>query len=628
MDRRLHDLIEAIYGQELGREAAERVEELLKRCAERIRRPSALGEASKPEVSGSPRAARAPEAAETPEAAEGDGARFPLSERDAVMITYADQFRGPEGNPLSYLYRFLDEEAEGALSGVHILPFWPYSSDDGFSIIDYRRVDPVFGDWEDIERIAGEYSLMADLVLNHCSVRSRWFQGFLAGEKPYTEYFITVPPDTDLSMVVRPRAHPLLTPFETAHGTKHVWTTFSADQVDLNFASPTVLEEMLDVFLLYIEHGVRIIRLDAIAYLWKEIGHPSIHHPKTHLLVRLFRAVIDEIAPWVVLLTETNVPHEENVSYFGDGGNEAHMVYNFSLPPLVLDAFLREDATKLTRWAAELKRPSDEVTFFNFLASHDGIGLLPARGILSEEEIGTMIETVKARGGRISYKATPDGRIPYEMNVNYLSAVTDGNLPTEQRARAFLCSQAIMLALSGVPGVYVHSLIGSENWAAGVEQTGVNRSINREKLEYATLVDELQTDGTLRAAVFEGYRRMLQVRCADQAFHPAAPQEILDAGTAVCALLRGGDMYAGADAGDRGAAPAAPAASSLVLCLHNVSSEETVCRFRSDRVGSPTENTFRELISDDVFFPHWEKGREGEFSVSLEPFEVMWLKLG
>ncbi|NBB89800.1 MAG: alpha-amylase [Spirochaetes bacterium] len=591
MNQRIYDLLSEIYGPDAGESAAARVHELLLRYSERIEHPLP--------------AAGAPAEDEPP-------VPLPVTERDTIMITYGDQFRGADGTPLSYLYRFLDEETEGAISGVHILPFWPYSSDDGFSIIDYRRVDPRVGDWSDIEQIGADYSLMADLVLNHCSAQSRWFEGFLKSESPYTEYFITVDPDTDLSMVARPRAHPLLTPFETTEGTKYVWTTFSADQVDLNFRSPRVLEEMLDVLLLYVERGARIIRLDAIAYLWKEIGHPSIHHPKTHLLVQLFRAVIEDIAPWVVVITETNVPHTENLSYFGDGYNEAHMVYNFSLPPLVLDAFLREDTGHLTTWAAGLDRPSDAVSFFNFLASHDGIGLLPARGILAAEEIERMIETVETRGGRISYKATPDGEIPYEMNVNYLSAVTDPNVPTAQRARAFLASQAIMLAMAGVPGVYVHSLLGSTNWEEGVEQTGVNRSINREKLDYATIVDDINTEGTLRATVFEGYRRMLQVRAAE----PAFPQRILEAGHQVFVVLRGAaDDTAGATA------------SPLVLCLHNVSSGEAECRFHTGDIGSPAENTFRELVSEDVFFPHWEKGRAGEFSVELEAFEVMWLKL-
>ena len=602
MNQRIYELLAEIYGDDTGESAAARVHELLLRYAERIKRPE-LRTQSAPGL--------------------------PVSERDTIMITYGDQFQGPEASPMSYLYRFLDEETEGAISGVHILPFFPYSSDDGFSVRDYRQVNPEMGSWADVERIGSEYSLMVDLVLNHCSAESRWFYGFLEGEQPYTEYFITVAKDADVSRVVRPRSHPLLTTFETVEGTKWVWTTFSSDQVDLNFSSPRVLEEMLDVLLLYVQHGARIIRLDAIAYLWKELGHPSIHHPKTHLMVQLFRAVIEDIAPWVVIITETNVPHEENLSYFGDGHNEAHMVYNFSLPPLVLDAFLREDTGHLSDWAATIERPSDDVTFFNFLASHDGIGLLPARGILSEDEIGAMIETVSARGGRISYKSTPDGEVPYEINVNYLSAVTDPNVPTEQRARAFLASQAIMLSMAGVPGVYVHSLLGSTNWEQGIEQTGSNRSINREKLDYDSLIDELSGEDTLRRHVFEGYRRMLQVRAAEGAFHPSADQTVLEAGRQVFALLRGSRAPAGGEAADEAAdEAAAPSSSSAVLCLHNVSSEEAECSFRRDQLGNPEENTFRELISEDIVFPHWETGREGEFSVSLEPFEVMWLKLG
>jgi glucosylglycerate phosphorylase len=534
-----------------------------------------------------------------------DRSRSRADETTAVMITYGDQFSGPDGPPLLYLRRFLDEYLPDIVTGVHILPFCPYSSDDGFSVIDYRKVDPALGGWVDIEKIADRYVFMADLVLNHCSAGSEWFQRFLAGEEPWRRYFITVDKDTDLSSVVRPRALPVLTPFETAEGTRHVWTTFSADQVDLNFATPEVLLEMLDIFLMYISRGADIIRLDAIAYLWKEIGTSCIHHPVTHAVVKLFRAVVDELAPWVVILTETNVPHQENISYFGDGTDEAHMVYQFSLPPLTLDACIRGDATHLTEWASSLPPVDPGRTFFNFLASHDGIGVTPARGYLSETELENLISTVQERGGRVSYKAVPGGKVPYELNINYLDAVSDHALPDEERAGIFLTSQAVMLSMAGVPGIYVHSLLGSRNWEDGVAATGMNRSINREKLRYDTLVSELEHEDSLRRLVLDGYRRLLGARSSSGAFHPETPQKILDLDSRVFTVLRG-------DLGHGGA-----------LCLHNLCKDWVEITVPLAEIDNPDRIDFTDLTKDTVFVP----SREGSHAISLElqPYETLWL---
>ncbi|MFP4212310.1 MAG: sugar phosphorylase [Alkalispirochaeta sp.] len=544
---------------------------------------------------------------------------FPLGSGDSILISYGDSVRGnDETPPLRYLYRFLDELCEDTISGVHILPFSPYSSDDGFSVIDYRQIDPDLGSWEDVEAIAGEFRLMADLVLNHCSAKSAWFQGFLNGEAPYDTYFITVDPSTDLSMVVRPRALPLLTPFETVRGTEHVWTTFSADQVDLNWESPAVLLDMLDVFLSYLAHGAQVVRLDAIAYLWKEIGHSCIHHPNTHRMVKLFRRAMELVDPDSILITETNVPHQENISYFGDG-DEAHMVYNFSLPPLLLDAVLREDTSHLQEWAGSLADPGEKASYFNFCASHDGIGLLPTHGILSDDERNAMIATVQERGGRISYKATADGKIPYEMNVNYLSAITDPVLPPGQRAEVFLASQAVMLALAGVPGIYIHSLIGSENWQEGVERTGANRAINREKLLYPGLEQELSREGSLRALVFEGYKNLLRARSGEAALHPKSPQRVIESDPHLFVILRGPFTDPAGDAStDDG-----PSGPETILGIHNLSSKIAEFRDRKDKYPWPETGVLRDLVTDDIVYPTAEGAL---FSIELEPYEVLWLK--
>lgn len=496
------------------------------------------------------------------------GSSLPLDHRDAFIICYGDSIlpgsardyeetrknptrvgvgggvdeqgnplpKAPRGErPLEALEAFFTRHLADTVSGIHILPFFPYTSDDGFSIVDYKQVNPRLGSWEDIVRIGSRFRLMADLVLNHCSAKSPWFKGFLAGDPKYRDWFITLPEDTDTSDIARPRAHPLLTPMKARRDgtdeTIHVWTTFSEDQVDLNFAHPGVLSEMLDTILYYIEQGIQVIRLDAIAYLWKELGTPSIHHPKTHLVVKFFREVLSELCPWVVLITETNVPHAENLSYFGTGTDEAHMIYQFSLPPLILDAFTRADARHLSTWARTIQAgPPGPIglhtTYFNFCASHDGIGMLPSHGILSDQEREKLIQAVSDHGGLVSYKSTKQGLIPYELNTNYLSALADPNLPVELRAQKFLASQAILLAMPGTPGIYIHSLLGSENWTQGPEITGANRTINREKLFLEDLERELADPLTLRSRVFRGYKEMLALRRTLPALHPAAAIQV------------------------------------------------------------------------------------------------------
>jgi sucrose phosphorylase len=485
--------------------------------------------------------------------------QLPLTQRDALLITYGDQVREPGVPPLQTLGELLEEHAAGAVSGVHVLPFYPSTSDDGFSVADYRAVDPALGTWDDVCRLGRRFDLMFDAVLNHVSAHSEWFQGFLRDDPRYRDWFIAIKGDPDLSQVVRPRALPLLTPFETAAGEKRVWTTFSADQVDVNVHEPEVLLALIDVLLFYVAQGARFIRLDAIAYLWKEIGTSCIHLPQTHRAIQLMRAVLDQVAPDVLLITETNVPHRDNVSYFGDGDGEAQLVYNFALPPLVLHSIATGSATALSGWAASLDLPSKGVTFFNFLASHDGIGVNPVRGILSQAEIDALVERAPAHGGYVSYKQNSDGtRSPYELNVNYFDALSDpaADEPEETRIRRFLVAHAIMLAMPGMPGIYFHSLFGSRGDRAGAEATGIPRRVNRQKLGRADLERDLADPSSRRARVLFELQALLRQRQASAVFHPAGRCEVVEADPRVLALRR-----------------TSPDGSETVLCLHNVSAD-------------------------------------------------------
>jgi sucrose phosphorylase len=524
----------------------------------------------------------------------------PFDQADALLITYADTFQRRGAPPLEALNDFATRHLEGAVSGVHILPFFPYSSDYGFSVKDYLAVDPALGNWDQVDALGARFKLMFDFVLNHVSAGSDWFQAYLHGEAPYDRFFIEVDPATDLSQVTRPRTTPLLTRFDTARGERWVWTTFSPDQVDLNYSNPEVLLRMVDVMLTYVERGADLLRMDAIGYLWKEAGTPSIHLQKTHQVVKLFREVLNSVAPWVAIVTETNVPHADNVSYFGDGDDEAQMVYQFPLAPLVLDAFAQGDASHLNAWAAELRTPSRRTAFFNFLASHDGVGLVPARGFLSDQEVENLAQRARLRGGEVSFKTNPDGgESPYELNATFFDALSDPGAeeaPDIKRTR-FLCSQAIMLALAGVPGIYVHSLFGSHNDHAAYARTGWKRDLNHEHLDLAKVEARIADPASEAGAVFAEYLRLLRVRRDQPAFHPNASQRVLDAGSRVFALLRG------------------PRHGQAVVALHNLSADEVAVdpAITSDAGGEAGVDL---LTGGRV---------DTSGSLRLAPYQVLWL---
>jgi len=533
-----------------------------------------------------------------------------FSEKDAILITYGDTFRMPGQPPLATLKQFADCWLDGAINGIHILPFYPYSSDDGFSVIDYRQVDPQLGNWKDVARLGQGYRLMFDGVINHVSQFSQWFQAYLNDDSNYRDYFITAESAWDLTKVVRPRTLPLLTSFKTRTGTRQVWTTFSADQIDLNYANPQVLVEMIGILLDYVAYGAKIIRLDAIAYLWKEPGSSCIHLPQTHLVIKIMRRVLDLVAPNVVLLTETNVPHYENISYFGERDfetgltDEAQMVYQFPLAPLVLHSFASQNARTLSEWVTSLEAPG---LFFNFIASHDGIGVQPARGLLSETQIQCLVERTLAHGGLVSYKHEADGnQIPYELNITLYDALNDpAQVEPEMDWKRFLASQVIMLSLAGVPGIYIHSLLGSRNCLPLVQETGRARSINREKFNYDELKQELELGKSQRAKTLTAYRQILATRRQHPAFHPEGRQKVLFLHPKVFALVR-----------------FARARNCPVVCLVNVSASDCTCCLDVTKAAEVKDVVdWQDLLTGTIYHPTgtW-------LEIPLVPYQYCWLK--
>ena len=520
-----------------------------------------------------------------------------LSEKDIVLITYGDQVQREGEKPLVTLKTFLDRYLHALVDTVHILPFYPFSSDDGFSVIDYKVVDPKLGSWEDIAALGTGYRLMFDAVINHISQSSAWVEAYLANDPAYRDFFIEVDPSADLSAVVRPRTLPLLHAYRDAEGKKRwLWTTFSEDQIDLNYTNYRVLVAVLDLLLFYVTKGAALLRLDAVAFLWKEIGTASIHLPQTHRIVQLMRLVLRSVRPDLLLVTETNVPHAENISYFGNGNNEADMVYNFALPPLLAHTMLTGDVRKLRGWAQELKLPSEKVCFFNFTASHDGCGVRPVSDLLEEDEITALVETVKRRGGHISYREADAGKkVPYELNASYIDIVSDPGEPLDIRVAKLLLSQAVMLAMPGVPGIYFHSLVGSVSDIDAVERSGHPRAINREKLIYDDLTRELEQKGSLRQMIFTEYRRMIYVRRNEPLFHPHTSYSFPEIEETLFAIKR-----------------VSSDGKKIVLALHNFTDKPILCNIRNHIGDEMVELLSGEtILSSEVYVP---------------AYGVMWLK--
>ena len=521
-------------------------------------------------------------------------------EKDITLITYGDSITEKDAAPLQTLDKFLQSRVSDFISGVHILPFSPYSSDDGFAVIDFLAVNESLGDWHDIQAIATNYDLMADLVINHCSSESQWFKNFIKGQGTGHDYFIEVPKNAAVSQVVRPRTSPLLSEVETANGTKHVWCTFSHDQVDLNFKNVNVLKEFMRIIRLYLDMGVRTFRLDAVAFLWKKIGTNCLNLAETHEMVRLLRTLIEHRRTDAIIITETNIPNRENLSYFGNA-NEAHMIYNFSLPPLLLNTLVTGNCHYLKQWQMSMPPAQNGTAYFNFIASHDGIGLRPAEGLLNEEEIASLVNCMQSFGGKISWRTGENGmKRPYEINIalfDALQGTTRG--PDQWGLQRFICAHAIMLALEGVPAIYIHSLLGTRNDYEKLESRGQNRAINRHQWDYDELQNSLDDSSSAHHQVLTSLQQIIQIRQQQKAFHPNATQFTLHMGEQLFGFWR--------QSVNR---------SQSIFCIYNISD-----------VTQPLLLKDLNLISTD----HWKDLISGNHFddedelLDIQPYQVLWI---
>lgn len=527
-------------------------------------------------------------------------------ESDTLVITYGDSILRDGEWPLHTLHDFLRRELRGLISGVHILPFYPYSSDDGFSVINYVEVNPSLGDWKDISAIARDFDLMADLVINHCSSRSLWFENFKQRRDPGMDYFVEVDPATDLSEVVRPRTSPLLNEVQTLDGKRHVWCTFSHDQVDLNFQNPKVLLEFVKIIRYYLDMGVKIFRLDAVAFLWKIPGTTSLNLEQTHEAVRLVRTLIEHAVPDAIIITETNIPLRENLAYFGNA-NEAHLVYNFSLPPLLINTMVSGSCKALKTWMMGMPAAQDGTTYFNFIASHDGIGLRPAEGLLDDADINQLVALMQKSGGKVSWRALANGENrPYEINISlydamrrHLHASNENDGEDGFQEQRFICAHALMLAVQGVPAFYIHSLLATENDENRVLHTSHNRSINRHQWAADDLESQLETNSH-HARIFNVLKALIALRLAQAAFHPNAAQYPLHLGDKVFGIRR--------ESHSSGAA---------IVAIYNISAEPQEILLADLNLDESAQ--WLDITSDN-------RSVRGQASLVLAPYAYRWLR--
>lgn len=529
-----------------------------------------------------------------------------FSEKDAILITYGDMISGGGKTPLQNLKKFARKYLKDCFNTIHILPFFPYSSDRGFSVTDFTAVDPRSGSWNDIVDLKEEFNLMFDAVFNHISSKSCWFINFLNGEPDYRDFFITISTDKIISedhlrLIVRPRTSPLFSEYLTIDGPKLVWTTFSRDQIDLNFRNPKVLIKIIDILLFYIRMGATFIRLDAVTYLWEELGTECAHLKQTHGLIKLFRDILDVTAPEVTLITETNVPHQKNIEYFGNGTDEAQMVYNFALPPLVLYTFMREDATLLSEWGKTIDYISPYSTYFNFLDSHDGIGVLPVKDILDESEINFMTLKVIENGGFVSYRTDNSGiDIPYELNITWYSALNSENENISKGCDKYIASRAIALSFMGVPGIYIHGLLGSKNDAEGVLRDKHTRSINRKTFDLGEIEEILNNSNTLESNLLRRISELLKIRNSEICFSPDSPQKIFSVHKHLFVNLR----YS-------------LKTQEAILIIINISSKDTPVNLDKETLSYISEDS-KNLLNQETY--------DLKHEFILSPYEVVWLK--
>lgn len=437
------------------------------------------------------------------------------------LITYADAL----GGDLRALDALLSGPLDGLFGGVHILPFFPSSGDRGFAPITYREVEPRFGTWDDVRRLGARFDLVADLMVNHISRRSAYFQDFQrrGRRSEFADLFLTLdkvwpggkPPEEDLARIaLRRPVHPFVdVTVEETGEVERVWATFGqrdwSEQIDLDVGSPLTWQWLTGELRFLREQAIRIVRLDAVGYVVKKPGtsmffvEPELYEFLDHL--HAFAASIG-----LDLLPEVHAPFATQAKLARRG----YWVYDFVLPLLVLHALETGNSGKLRAHLA-----ASPARQFTTLDCHDGIPVQPdLDGILDVRESRAVVDRLLVRGANLNRLLHTHGRAgdfdAHQVNCTYYSAVDADD-------DAYLAARAIQLCAPGIPQVYYAGLLAGENDHAAVEATGEGRAINRPDYSRAAI------DRALQKPVVQRLLRLIRFRND----HPAtSPLRVLDSG--------------------------------------------------------------------------------------------------
>lgn len=573
-----------------------------------------------------------------------------LSQKDMALICYADHVVSTEFSPIQTLGKVLKEYGiSDKLPITHILPFYPWDTDRGFSVKDYYSVNPGYGTWEDIKELGTYTKLMFDFVANHASIENPLVQKALISDHispedseckeylPYKDFVISYtednkPSEEDLKQLSRPRNFPVLTKYrvvkndenrkvailgekkeeENVLGEGYVWTTFSRAklddgseetcQIDINYNNPNVFVESVKILLFYVEQSAKLVRLDAIGYIWKKIGSSSLHEPECHKILEALGSVLRIAAPEVITISEVNEPQVNAFTYIGNKEHpEADLAYQFSHFPLAVHAVLTEQSNFYQEWLKTISVFGAH-QFTTVLGSHDGIGMKPARGLLPEEELERLCKIlVEEHQGKPNFAVLPGGKkIIYEVCATPWCIInnphTNENFDTQ--LQRYLAVTAMGLCIPGIPAIYWNGLFGMKNYLpeGGLDE---NRTVNREIFDYIALKDLLDNETSEIHRCFQAVKYLLATRAKEQAFHPHTKLTpvVNDSSQVVSCLLD----YA--------------AENSQILAVTNVAKQQ--CKITLDSKDLPTNTSWIDLLSGNQYtIPN----------IELNAYQVCWLK--
>ena len=520
-----------------------------------------------------------------------------ISEKTTLVICYGDSVYSERKKSIKVFQSFFQKKLKNYFNTIHFLPFYPSSSDSGFAVKDHYKVENKLGNWFDIKNVSKSSNVMADMVINHSSARGFWFKNFLKKKEPGKDYFLTVDSNFNTSKVVRPRDHKLLKKINIFKKSDYLWRTFSPDQIDLNFKNPSVLIQFIKIMIHLINNGVTIFRLDAIAYLWKENGTKCINLKQTHEIIKLLRNIIDLLNVQTTIITETNLPEKENLSYFGNN-DEANWIYNFSLPPLLIHAFLFENSSFLNKWSKNLPNTKNENCYLNFIASHDGIGIRPTEGLLNKKTLNSFLKRLKKNGSKFSYRKVQNKvKKVYEANITVFDALkkSDYDPQGEFYLERYVSAHAIMISFEGIPAIYFNSMFGTSNDEAKFIITGNNRDVNRYRWNLKNISNKLKVNNTKQSIFYNKLCNLLNIRRNQKAFHPNAQRLNLNFGSKIYGFKR-----------------ISKDKKQTIICITNLSSKPQKTKIDKN------SGKIRNLLGSKINI-------ENKKFLVLKPFETVWL---